>query len=104
MKYSERLKHELESSKLEPIFEFSVINKDTGENDWITCNIFINETSDQIIAQRDGVSKAELQSPKIATTRIDIEDCFSLDEHLQSLFEAILEDILKGGLFELAED
>jgi hypothetical protein len=52
-----------------------------------------------MIAIRDAVSTSELESNKIASNSIDVDECFSLDDHLQSLHESIVCSILGGDLY-----
>lgn len=58
------------------IFEMPVINKSTGEHDWIVWNIHHNNTHLYAVA-----------SETVPTERVEWDECFSLDEHLQTLNE-----------------
>lgn len=88
---------ELNNSRLLPIFEIPVIDKN-GNEDFIVCEISVKDN--QLIAQRDVVSTAEQKSKYIAKSAIDIDsDCFTLDEHLQDLHAEVCNDILFGDLF-----
>lgn len=88
---------ELNNSRLLPIFEIPVIDKD-GNDDFIVCEISVKDN--QLIAQRDAVSTAEQKSKYIAKSAIAIDsDCFTLDEHLQDLHTEVCNDILFGDLF-----
>ena len=92
---------QLNESPLMPIFEIEVIDK-AGNADYIICEVSVR--GNQLIAQRDAVSKKEENSAYIANSSIDIDsDCFSLDEHLQDLFVEVYNDILFGDLFDLAK-
>ena len=84
-----------------PIFEIEVIDK-SGNADYITCEVSVR--GNQLIAQRDAVSKKEENSAYIAKSAIDIDsDCFSLDEHLQDLSVEVYNDILFGDLYDIAK-
>lgn len=98
--YTKQLANELSNSDKMPLFEISVVNAD-GEHDWITCDIFIEGNS--IIAQRDAVSTEEQRSRYIASDRLVVDSCLSLDAHLQALHEAVLDSINNGDLWTLAE-
>jgi len=92
---------QLNDSPFLPIFEIEVIDK-TGQPDYITCEVSVR--GNQLIAQRDAVSKKEENSAYIAKSAIDIDsDCFSLDEHLQDLSVEVYNDILFGDLYDIAK-
>tara|TARA_R110002074_G_scaffold201157_1_gene369028 strand:+ start:283 stop:579 length:297 start_codon:yes stop_codon:yes gene_type:complete len=91
---------QLNESPLMPIFEIEVIDK-AGNADYIICEISVR--GEQLIAQREAVSKKEENSAYIANSSIDIDsNCFSLDEHLQDLSVEVYNDILFGDLYDLA--
>ena len=98
------LQQELEniilSGKL-AIFEIEVINIKTSEQDWILCDIDINET--HVFCQRIAVSTKEENSNLIAVSEIEIDKDFSLDSHLQELLSEVIENICNGDLFDLAD-
>ena len=98
--YSAQLADQLAASILMPIFEIEVTNSD-GDTDWISCDIFIQDNS--LVAERDSVSSKEEKSGFIASTKVAIDACFSLDEHIQALYEDVIRDIIAGDLFDLAE-
>jgi len=92
---------QLNDSPFVPIFEIEVTDQD-GNPDYIICEVSVR--GDQLIAQRDAVSKKEENHPYIAKSVIDIDaDCFSLDEHLQDLSVEVYNDILFGDLYDLAK-
>ena len=92
---------QLNDSPLIPVFEVEVTDQD-GQADYIICEISVK--GNQLIAQRDAVSKKEENSAYIAKSAIDIDsDCFSLDEHLQDLCDEIWHDIQCGDLYDLAK-
>lgn len=98
-KYTTKLKAELETCGLMPIIETEVINLKTGEKDWINCEVFFRGNS--LIAQREAVSTKERKSKFIANNRVLVDDCFSLDEHLQQISEEITNSLIEGDLFDL---
>jgi len=98
--YTKQLADELANCGKMPLFEISVLNN-RGEHDWITCDIsFIGNS---IVAQRGEVSVKEQRSLFIASDRVVVDSCLSLDEHLQALRESVLESINNGDLWTLAE-
>lgn len=100
-KYAETIKNELATCGKIPLFEIQVITYD-GIREYITCNISVIRNS--LVAQRSAVSTKEEKSKFIASNRIAIDHCFSLDEHLQDLHDAIINDIICGDLYQLTED
>lgn len=98
--YTKQLADELANCGKMPLFEISVLNN-RGEHDWITCDIsFIGNS---IVAQRGEVSVREQRSRFIASDRVVVGTCLSLDAHLQALHESVLESINNGDLWTLAE-
>ena len=99
--YTKQLANELNTCGKMPLFEISVVNDD-GEHDWITCDISI--AGDSLIAIRDNVSNYERDSRfHIGVNKKPIDTCLSLDEHLQALYEEVLDSINNGDLWTLAE-
>ena len=98
--YPAYLADQLSASILKPRFSFKVTDLD-GNTDWLSCDIFIER--DSLIAQREGVSSEEKKSGIIANTKLAIDDCLSICEHLIALYEAVIQDIIDGDLFELSE-
>ena len=90
---------QLNESGLLPIFEIEVTNS-KGQTDYVVCDIYMKDN--QLVAQRDAVSTNEEQSQYIAKTVVDIDEYFSLDEHLQKLFDEVNNDIVAGDLYNLA--
>ena len=92
---------QLNDSPLIPVFEVEVTDQD-GQADYIICEISVR--GNQLIAQREAVSKKEENSAYIANSSIDIDaEVFSLDEHLQALYDEIWHDIECGDLYDLAQ-
>lgn len=92
---------ELNNSGKMPIFEIPVIDIRTDEREYISCDISFQGNS--LVAQRIGLTRKEEKSKKIATTKIVVDDCFSLDENLQELYTACCEDILDSEFYQLSE-
>ena len=98
--YTKQLQDELNNCQLTPMFEIEV-HDEHGQIDYITCNIYFEGTS--IVAERDAVSLAEETSRYIPATRLVVADHFGLDENLQDLHEAVLQDIEAGEFYELPQ-
>jgi len=78
-----------EAVTLIKIFETKVINLETKEEDWITFNISHND--DMIYA---------CASEELEIESVEWDDCFSLDEHLQSLHELCTNAIMESDKWE----
>ena len=98
--YTKKLQDELNNCQLTPMFEIAV-EDEHGQIEYITCNIYFKGNS--IVAERDAVSLAEERSRYIASTRLIVEDHFGLDENLQDLYEAVLQDIEAGDFYEIPQ-
>ena len=81
-----------------PYFEIEVSDTN-GEAEFVTCEIFTRDN--KLIAQRAAVSTQEEKSKDIAENSVEIDECFSLDEHLGELHSGVINSILKGDLYEL---
>ena len=97
--YTKQLQQELNDSEAMPYFEIAVTRE--GAGDWIECEVFFEGCS--LVAQRVGVSTKEENSKYIASDSIVVDSCFTLDEHLQDLHEAVCDSIREGGLYTLAD-
>jgi len=97
MSFKRELEQIRESGKL-TIFEIEVIDKN-NEQDWIVCDI--EEKDNKLVAFRVGLTKKEENSKFVAKSEIDIDPDFSLDEHLQGLYDQVIEDICNSELFDL---
>tara|TARA_R110002072_G_scaffold264612_1_gene423378 strand:+ start:837 stop:1133 length:297 start_codon:yes stop_codon:yes gene_type:complete len=92
---------QLNDSPLISVFEVEVTDQD-GQADYIICDISVR--GNQLIAQREAVSKKEENHPYIAKSAIDIDaEVFSLDDHLQDLYDEIWHDIECGDLYDIAK-
>ena len=96
-KYTKQLADELSSCGKIPSFLIRVVN-DNGDQSWISCDIFFRGNS--IIVHRDPVSRREQRSSCIASNRLSVDNCLSLDEHIQELYYAVLDSVVKGELYQ----
>ena len=102
MKTIETIKKEFEDLTLIKMFEIPVINKKTGESDFILFDILVS--GNYLKAQHEGLTTLDLNSDKIAFKQIEIDDCFSLDQNLQELYSVCLQAIIDSDFFTLTED
>jgi hypothetical protein len=93
------LKTEFNNIELLKMFEIEVINKKTNEIDFITFDLLINKNT--LIAQHEGLNTKENKSKKIAFKKIVLDPFYSLDYHLQELFDICEDAILKSEFFTL---
>ena len=98
--YIKKLQDELNNCQLTPMFEIEVLDEH-GQREYITCNIYFEGNS--IVAERDAVSLAEEKSRYIPATRLLVEDHFCLDENVQDLYEAVLQDIEAGDFYDIPQ-
>jgi len=95
-KHGKALQAELDATTQLPYFEFRVVDKQ-GLDEWISCEYYFQGFS--LISQRVAFTSKEERSSKIAITKIRVDDCFSLCEHLNELAEKLMDEIEAGDLF-----
>jgi len=100
-KFVSDLQEELNNSSSLPIFEIEVVSSKTGEKDWISCDIYFKGNS--ICASRIRVSSKELKSKYVAYSRVVCDSFYSLDQHIESLYDQVLQDIDDGDLYLIGE-
>lgn len=96
------LKTEFENLDKIKIFEVEVIDKRTGEKDYIVFNIKIIGRS--FVAQHVAMNAKQEKSKKIAFCKVLIDTDFSLDNNLQELYSECINVILNSEYFELSEN
>ena len=97
----QQLKNDFNDITLLKMFEIEVINKETQEQDFIIFDIQLIKNT--LFAQHAPLTKKEEKSKKIAFKKIVLDDCFSLDEHLQELYSICIESILISDFYTLAD-
>jgi len=85
------------------LFEIEVFNKSEEENEFITFDISIDEENNTLVAQHVAMSEEEENSDKIAFKSVDLDDCFSIDEHLQELHSTCIEGIMNSEFYDLID-
>ena len=93
------LKEEFKNCNKETIFEISVTDNRERTSDYIVFEISIQDN--KLVAQHVGLTKEEEESDKIAFKSVELDECFTLDEHLQELHQECTEAIINSELFEL---
>ena len=99
MQTIKELKSEFDAITKERVFEIEVIDKRSNEPDYILFDIAIEKNT--LFAQHISLTAREERSKKIAFKKVVLDDCFSLDENLQELFEVCNEAIINGDFYEL---
>ena len=83
------------------IFEIGVTETATDENEYIICDISIEGKT--LVATHISITEEEEKSEKIPSTSIELDTCFDIDEHLESLYSEIIEKICNSSLYDLAD-
>jgi hypothetical protein len=83
------------------IFEIEVMDERTKEIEYIIFDISIE--GNKFIAKHEPTTYAEEESNKIAYTEIEIDESFTLDEHLQNLYSECVDKIIKSDFFTLID-
>lgn len=88
-----------------PLFEIEVLNIDTNEIEYITFDVTINSDEKTLEAIHVALTREEENSEFIAFQSIEIDDdVFSLDEHLQQLYDVCNEAINNSDFYLLEWD
>ena len=95
----DEFKEQLETCGKIPVYEIEVLNLKTKEFEFVLCNIEFDEANLSIEATRQAVNTKEEKSNKIAFDSVEIDRCFNLDQHLQTLVEITTEKLINGNLF-----
>lgn len=101
--YMEKLIEEFKLVEKMKLFEIEVFNKSEKENEFLTFDISIDVDNNTLVAQHVALTNEEEQSDKIAFKSVDLDDCFSLDELLQELYNTCLETIIDSEFYELID-
>jgi len=96
--------NEWDDCNLIKIFEYPVINNRTNEGDWIIFDIQLNEDNLTFEASHIALNEEQSKSDNIPFVSIEIDECFSLDEHLQELESKCSDAIMKSDYFVLGNE
>lgn len=83
------------------IFEFRVIDKRDGSEDWVTFDIFI--VDNEFIAQHEPLNQKQRDSKFISSIKTTIDPDFSLDENLQELYSACETALSESEFYSIVE-
>jgi hypothetical protein len=95
------LKEQFNSIEKMKIFEIPVIDKRTGESEYIIFDIQLQKNT--LIAQHESLTKKQAKSKKIAYTKTVLNNCFTIDENIQALYEECINAILESEYFGLTD-
>jgi hypothetical protein len=93
------LKEQFNSIEKMKYFEVSVIDNRTNESEYILFDISLQKNT--LIAQHESLTNKQSKSKKIAFVKLALDNCFSIDENLQNLFDDCQSAILESDYFTL---
>lgn len=97
------LKTEFISMKNFPIIEIYAEHRATKELEYVNFDIMLNLDEDAFLVQYPSMSRKEQQSEKISSFEIEMDDSFTLDEHLNLIY-AKAYDIVNESEFYFVPD
>ena len=101
MSYSKQLRNELIESGKISMFETEVYSNLQLEQVWNDFQVEVDLKSNELRAYHVPFTAEQEKSNKIAFESVDIDECFSLDEHLQDLYSVCIEAIINSEYYEL---
>jgi hypothetical protein len=84
-----------------PLFEIEVYNKLTNEYEYLMFNIILKDNYFEVTYPV--TSKKEWESEYIPHFHVDIDEDFSLDYHLELMYETAIEIIINSDFYNLAD-
>lgn len=84
------------------IFEFRVVDRRNGSEDWVTFDIDI--VDEFFVAQHEPLSQEQRDSEFIAAVKTAIDPGFSLDENLQELYTDCVDSLSESEFYTIAEE
>jgi hypothetical protein len=97
MKKLQEIKKQFEDCNKIKCFEIDVIDKRTGEDDYIFFDIEIYKNSFRVSFVP--LTKKQEKSKKIACIKFKIDDFYSLDENLENLYEQCTQAIYESDFY-----
>jgi len=96
------VKEAFDNLKLRKLFEIPVIDKRTGEKDFVLFELSCD--GENFKAQHTALNEEQENSSKITFVSIKVDEWVSLDGHLEYLHESCLDSIRQSEFFKLYED
>jgi len=87
------------SMNIMPIFKIGVINKEKGRNEYVLCQLYVNDT--EIYLRRGPVTREEKENELITRNSIPLNPIRCLNDHIFELYDTVCDDIMSGDLYEL---
>lgn len=94
-----RIIKEWENCHLTKVFEFEVIDRRTGEKDYVTFDISIKDGC--FVSQHEPLNSEQAESKSIASVQTEIDPGFSLDENLQAHYDDCQQAIIDSEFYSL---
>ena len=98
-KTTKALESELNSCGKMPLIEYKVHNLKTNEIEFIVAEFYFE--GNYMRADIDSLTQREVDNDRFHVEKLAVDDCLSLDEHLQDLAEKVSQAIQNGDLFDL---
>jgi N-acyl-D-aspartate/D-glutamate deacylase len=94
-----RIIKEWENCHLTKVFEFEVIDRRTGGEDWMTFDISIKDGC--FVSQHESLNSEQAASKFIASVQTVIDPDFSLDENLQAHYDDCQQAVIDSEFYIL---
>ncbi len=101
MSNTAKLQNELNKLDIIQVFEFEVTDLRTKKDDWLM--IYFTLDNDKFNMQRIAFNQKEEESPNIASTSIDIDEDWNLDNAIEAGYFALLEEINNSEWYKLKD-
>ncbi len=101
MSNTAKLQNELNKLDIIQVFEFEVTDLRTKKDDWLM--IYFTLDNDKFNMQRIAFNQKEEESPNIASTSIDIDEDWNLDNAIEAEYFALLEEINNSEWYKLKD-
>ena len=83
------------------IFEIQVKNLLTGENEFLTFEIEIDEKN--LYCYSAPMTEEEEKSEKIKIISVELDDNFDIDSHLHDLYDNCIEEIINSDFYDITD-
>lgn len=96
------IRSQMEACTLMKLFEIPVVDTRTQRATYIIFDIELK--GDTFVASHESLNKQQEESKFISAVTLQVDPDFSLDENLQSLYDACIDAILSSDFFTLREE
>ena len=84
------------------IFEIEVMNKKTNDTDYIIFDIQLHKNT--LYALHESLTVKQEKSKKVVFVKVVLDSCYSIDNHLQNLYDECINAIYESEFFEVTHD